>query len=411
MPLSAEEQKKLDEVKGIMTQEVQPLIDKGVAEAKDLIGAIDTQVKELAAWIEEQKAKAGVSLPGVDEGKEKFSFAKAAYAMARKDWKNAGYERDVIEATTAKAQTSGVSADGGALVPNEVAADIIDRLRPMSVLMNAGISEMNFSGIGKYELPRVTGSTSAYWLGELDTITDSQAAFDRVSLTPKKVAALVHMSRELLYDANQSVENFLRNDMAQQLALAIDIKGLRGDGLNDTPLGILNTVGINSVTGANGTQAVWQTFDDLIAALEDADALGGRLKFISNPRVFRALRGQTSLEFSGQVAPGGEPLMMPLVSDAKLRELLGYDFGATTQIPKNKTKGSGSALSELYFGDWSQLILGRWGGLELDASDTAGDNFKNYGYSIRAVTRVDFAVRQPKAFVVAPDIGTARVSA
>lgn len=407
MPLSAEEKAKLDEVKGELLADVQPLIDKGVADTQTLIGGINAQVESLKTWMEEQKAKAGVSVPGVDEGKEKFSFAKAAFAMSRKDWRNAQYEKEVIDATIAKAQTVGVVADGGALVPNEIAKDIIDRLRPMSVLMQSGMTEMNFSGIGKYEMPRLVNSSQATWLGELEPIAETGVTFDRVTLDPKKVAAMITASRELLADANQSVEAIIRNDLAKQIALAIDIKGLMGTGAAGTPKGVLNTSGINTyAVGANGDKPSWHTFDQLIALLEDSDALTGSLKFISNPRVFRALREQTVAEFSGQLPEDGSPIITPIISDQKLRDMLGYDFLSTTQIPKNGTKGTGTNLSKLFFGDWSQLIMGRWGALELDASDTAGNNFQNYSVQIRAVARCDFGVRQAKAFAVATDIGT-----
>jgi hypothetical protein len=49
--------------------------------------------------------------------------------------------------------------------------------------------------------------------------------------------------------------------------------------------------------------------------------------------------------------------------------------------------------------DWSQLLVGQWGGLEL-AADGGGSNFATGSVSVRAIMDIDFAVRHPEAFCV-----------
>lgn len=404
--LSAEEQAKIAAIKSSLEPAIKAMVDAGKLDAEAATKKLDEAVQAIANDVKALKEKGDIKNPqGLDEDlAKKFSFAKTAYALATKNWSRAGFEHEVLE-QTAKAQTIDPTSAGGVLVPTIVANDIIERLRARAVLLSMGTSSMNLAGTGKLQLPRQTSSATAYWLGELDTINESSLGFDNVPLDPKKVAALVRMSKELIADANQSVENIVRMDLARQLALAIDDKGISGDGTGDTPVGILNTVGISPyAVGANGDPANYATFEALIGLLEDANALEGKLGFLSNPKVFRALRQQTVAQFSGDT--GGEPLFLPIISDAKLMEILGYNIGKTTQIAATGTKGTGTALSKLIFGNFEDLLFAQWGGLELDASDTAGDNFAKYSVQIRAVARVDFAVRRPKSFAVATDIMT-----
>jgi len=407
MKLSAEEQAKLDEVRIALEPSIKAMVEAGHLKAEEATKRLDEAVTALVNDVKSLKDKHSVKDPqGLDiETAKKFSFAKAAYALATKNWGKAGFEHEILE-QTAKAQTIDPSTAGGVMVPTMVAQDIIERLQARAVLLQMGASRLNLTGVGKMDFPRQTGSATALWLGELGEITESSLVFDKITLDPKKVAAMVRMSKELIADANQSVEQIVRNDLATQLALAIDLKGLLGDGTLDTPVGILNTAGISTYTATDGTPATYPTFDALIGKLEDENALMGRLGFVSHPTVFRALRQQTVAQYSGQPAAEGQPIFLPILSDARLQEALGYNIGKTTLLPTNGTKGNGTNLTKLIFGNFEDLLFAQWGGLELDASDVAGDNFAKYSVQMRAVARVDWGVRRPKSFAVATDQAT-----
>lgn len=405
--LSVEEKAKLADVKAELEQSVKGLVEAGRLSAEAAGVKLEAAVKAMSDEIIALKSKFAPSVEGLEQKEaSKFSFAKAGYAIASKNWDRAGLEKDILTAT-AKAQTIDPGTAGGVMVPTQVSSSIIDILQARSVLAQMGTTQLNLTGIGKFQLPRKTAVSTAYWLGELDAITPSSLAFDNVQLDPKKVAALVTMSKELIADANQSIEQIVRTDIARQLALAIDNKGILGDGTSDTPIGIINTPNISTyAVAADGDPANYATFEELIALLEDENALEGKLGFLGHPKIFRALRRQTVAQWSGQAPGEGEPLFLPIISDMKLAEILGYGIGKTTNIPATGTKGTGTALSQLIFGNFEDLVQATWGGLMIDASDTAGDNFAKYAVQIRAVARVDFAIRQPKSFAVATDIMT-----
>ena len=84
----------------------------------------------------------------------------------------------------------------------------------------------------------------------------------------------------------------------------------------------------------------------------------------------------------------------------------GYPAFSTNQVPSNGTKGTGSHLSALIFGDFSQVLMASWGVLEL-LPNPYGAGFEQSIVQIRALHDCDIAVRHPEAFAVCTDIVTA----
>ena len=79
-------------------------------------------------------------------------------------------------------------------------------------------------------------------------------------------------------------------------------------------------------------------------------------------------------------------------------------FTSTTQIPTNLSKGGGGAtLSEAYFGNWQELLIGQWGGLEFMASGETSDAFAKNQTWIRVIQEVDVAMRHAESFVLCND--------
>tara|TARA_Y100001963_G_scaffold42172_1_gene59110 strand:- start:185 stop:625 length:441 start_codon:yes stop_codon:yes gene_type:complete len=83
----------------------------------------------------------------------------------------------------------------------------------------------------------------------------------------------------------------------------------------------------------------------------------------------------------------------------------GYAIDHTNNVPSNLTKGSSSGVcSAAIFGNWGTGVLGTWGnGLEIELG-LESDDFAKALQSVRAITTVDFALRQPTAFCVLKDI-------
>lgn len=375
------------------------------AETKEAVAKINDELKRLSDKVEAyQKSKMAISVPGVDA--EKFSFAKLAHAQASGDWSKAGYEKDVILATktVVEGQSVGTPANGGVMVPMEVSAQIIDRIKRRVVLMKMGAQELPVSaGVGSYSLPTANSGSTAYWVAELNSITQSLLQFGDVRLNPYKVAGLSRISSELLRDSATSIEAFVQEDIAKALAREIDKVGLVGLGTTQ-PVGIVNTQNILTLaTGDNGVETNWQLISALRLLLEMEETDSENLGLVSSPAFFEKLRSQVVSPFNG--ATDGVPVFAPMVSDAALASALGCKIGKTTLMPANKTKGTGHNLTSAVMGDFSNLVFATWGGMEI-ASSIHGDNFTHDTVQIRATQRVDWGVRDPKGFAVVTDATT-----
>ena len=114
-------------------------------------------------------------------------------------------------------------------------------------------------------------------------------------------------------------------------------------------------MGIGSVAG--GTNGLAPTFANIIAlekevAVDNADV--GSLAFLTNPKVRAKLKNTTV---------GTDQRM---VWGDSSNSLLGYNAYVTTQAPSDLDKGTSTGVcSAIIFGNFQELIIGQWGGLDI----------------------------------------------
>ena len=166
-----------------------------------------------------------------------------------------------------------------------------------------------------------------------------------------------------------------------------------------------NTPGIGSVNFDTGTGYItnpgWEALYDMEGVLADANALKGNVGYAFHPNFKRNL-SKVRAAAHAATAMDGDFLLNP-ANDAQLKALLGYNFKQTTQIPI--TLGAGSD-TEVYMGNWADLLIGQWVGLSIMASQEAGTAFVTNQTWVRMVTDVDVAVRRPESFVLGSEVHT-----
>jgi hypothetical protein len=91
-----------------------------------------------------------------------------------------------------------------------------------------------------------------------------------------------------------------------------------------------------------------------------------------------------------------------LLNDGKVN---GYPFFMSNAIPSNLTKGSSSGVcSAIVFGNWSEVLVGSWGGLQIIVDPYTAK--ANGVLEISAAAYHDVLVRTPQAFCKIVDITT-----
>jgi HK97 family phage major capsid protein len=85
-------------------------------------------------------------------------------------------------------------------------------------------------------------------------------------------------------------------------------------------------------------------------------------------------------------------------------EVNGYGVLRTGQARSTLTKGTASGIcSELFFGAWSELLIGEWGVLEIVPNPFDAAVYKNGGVLLRALQSVDVGVRHAASFATMSD--------
>lgn len=361
---------------------------KPVEAASPEIGMSDNEVKQFSMARAMNALANPTDRRAQEAAKFEFECSSAALERTRGETRGILIPVDVLK----RDLTVGTAADGGNLVATDLlAGSFIDLLRNRAVLMQMGTTLTDLNG--NIAIPRMNGGATAYWVGEGVAPTESQQSFDQVTLTPKTVAAYTEFSRKLLLQSSLDVESLIRRDLATVLALAIDLAGINGSGSGAEPRGILQTSGIGAVVGGtNGAAPDWAKMVAMETAVAADNADIGNLQYLTNTKVRGKLK--TTEKASGTAQFIWEN---STVND--------YSVAVSNQVPSNLTKGSAVGIcSAAIFGNFADLLIGMWGGLDLQVNpyslDTTG------GVRVTAFQDIDIAVRHPESFSAFMDILT-----
>ncbi len=316
------------------------------------------------------------SLPLDPKEQQRYSLINMVRAVCENDFTHAGFERDRSKAVEDQVGTrprgfyipnnlqvrtpyitTTAAAAGNLVGTNLDSGNFIDALRKSLKVFELGATVLS-GNVGNLEIPRQTGLSSTYWVAEGSNITESNATFDKISLSPKTVGALSSWTRIQELQGTPDLENLVRRDLTQQLAAAIDQACISGTGSSNQPTGLLNVTGTNSVIGGtNGASITYDHLADLIAAVQQDNADTGRTGFLTNNQVLTKLLKTKDSDGNYLLGPGAMTVGAPAT-------LWGRRCEISQQIPSNLTKGSASGIcSAVIYGDWSSLIVAQWGSL------------------------------------------------
>lgn len=353
--------------------------------------------------------------------KEQYSF-KRAMEMAisgRRD----GVEGEFNAIAAEEYQRSGVSVSAHSIkIPSEVfkrdmtatggspagteggyniqtsVGSIIDVLLPRTVLRGLGVQQLS-NLVGNLDLPTASTLPSAGWNTENGTATEKSPAFSKVTFSPKRLAAYIQVSNQLMLQSSNSIDAYVRNWLLQAMAQSMESAAIKGGGSNE-PTGIIANASVNVVyaggaasnaTNANGAAPVWADVVNLMKAVENANGEG--VAYLTNPLVKAKL--QTTPRQSSGVEGN-------FIWPAGGSELNGYPVATSTLVPSNLSKGTSSTLSAAIFGDFSKMALASWGGMELTVDPYSGATAGLTNVVLNAY--MDCNLLQPAAFAVCKDI-------
>lgn len=333
---------------------------------------------------------------------KRFSVFKAIRAISDKTWKGAEFEHEchteILKRTglseavhggfympadiQRRDLTVGTPTAGGNLVATNLdAANFIDLLRARSRVAALGATMLP-GLVGNLSIPKLTGAATAYWLtNEATAITESQQTIGQLALTPKTVGAYTELSRQLMLQSTPAAEALVMGDLAKVLALAIDLAAFEGSGSSGQPTGISQTANIGSVTGGSLDLADIIEFQTDLAG---SNALADGCAYVTTPAVAGLLKGRARI-----ASTDSKTIWEGSILDGTVD---GFRATSTTQL----------TAASMIFGDFSQVVIGEWGMLEIALNPYAA--FATAITGIRAIQSVDVGIRQAAAFSRATSI-------
>ncbi len=247
---------------------------------------------------------------------------------------------------------SPVGSEGGFVVPTTTGG-LIEILRPMT--LTAQYATRLDGLVGNLELPREKSKATATFKAETGAADKSTPELDKIILTPHRLPAQIEVSNQLLMQSGSVIDTLVRRQLLGALAEKLDATSIQGGGSNE-PKGILawlaGTGQIRSI-GTNGGALTRKLVIALEELIESANGLGGTLAYMTNPKVKAFLKDLAVDSGSGKFVWGDDNVVN------------GYPAFSTPQVPGNISKGTGTNLSALIFGDWGNLIQASWGGINL----------------------------------------------
>lgn len=322
-----------------------------------------------------------VAASGQCEPEKMLSVAKKMYES---DKELHGYIQKGMEA--------GLPSTGGFLIPQQLSSEFIEPLYAETFLDKMGLSKYPMPN-GSLDLGRGATSGSFTWGGENPVNDATGMTFDLVKLSAKKGSAYVPISNSLLRYSPAAVQGIIASDLQQIYAEAINTAALYGTGTASQPKGIKNVAGIQTL-GSSSTALTANTPVDMVSLLEQANVKMLKPFWVMSPKMKSWLK---NLKTTTNAYIYRDEMN-------KDKTLEAIPFIVTTLSSYTDTA---TDYADLWLADWAYFAWGVGRDMELTMSKEATYVSGGVTYSafqrdetvIKIISELDFAVKQPKAFV------------
>lgn len=313
--------------------------------------------------------------------------------IARKEYGDAFLEKQI------KAMSVTTPTDGGYLVPEVYASEIIPLLRDKAIVLKLGATTLPMDR-GNMNIPKMTSGVSASYVGEMRKAKASKASFGNVRLSSKKLMCKVLISNDLIRSNAYGADQTILNDATTAMALAMDKASFTGRGTEFEPLGLFNMSGIPTVDLNVAPDE--STTGKLLAKLLQNNADTSRLGWAFNGFAWEAF-------YNVVQKVNGLYLYRSQMDAGKLN---GYEFAVSNQLPVGSAAGH---PTDIILGNWSEFMIGRQGSMESEmfregtVTDENGELVSAVDQDctiLRIIDLHDFGVRHEESFVIGKNMKT-----
>jgi len=325
------------------------------------------------------------------EGKGKVDLANQAGIDVRK------YNDTCKEHLKQAGMSEGVLADGGALVPIEFLATVIEFATSQSTILSKVWRLPMNSNIMR--IPRLVqaagsyfGGVTLYSPGEGKEKTDTKPELERLELEAKKRIAMIYMTDELIADSMINLINYVTGVITRAYQYDMELNVIAGVGGAAPCTGIINDPAINLVPRQTAGTV---TYQDVINLDNSIDENFTNLSWITRKVTQNTLLGLVDnnnrpIFMADYGVFTGEPFHPPT--------MITYPVHRTRNIPTMGMKG------DLILGDLSWYLLAIRQELTIDSSIHV--RFIYDETALRFVMRYDGMPAVSIAFSILDDVET-----
>lgn len=261
-------------------------------------------------------------------------------------------------------QNVGSGPAGGFLVPEDVSTEVIELLRPASVVTAMGPRFVPMPNGNLTTNRRATGANFGYQ-GEQQDAGATGYTFGQMKLSAKKLTGIIPVSNDLLRATGTAVDRMIRDDAVADAAQVQDRFFLRGQGSDYTPKGFrfqhvgtpFEATHVLVMTAAPDLQKIDNDLGRLELALGNANVPYTGAHWVMSPR---------TKMFLTNLRDGNGNKVYPELSNNQLRSKPVHE---TTEIPDNL--GAGGNTSEIMLVHPMHVMVGEHMGIEIALSTEA----------------------------------------
>ncbi|HBM58012.1 MAG TPA: phage major capsid protein [Citreicella sp.] len=295
---------------------------------------------------------------------------------------------------------------GGFLVPEDVSSEVIELLRPASVVTAMGPRIVPMPNGNMTQNRRAAGASFGYGDEGSDAPVTGYS-YGQMKLSAKKMHGIVPISNDLMRAASTSVDRMVRDDAIADAAQIQDRYFLRGAGTEFAPKGLrYQLVGtpaaasnILAMTAGGDLQTITSDLGRMELALANANVSYTGAHWIMSPR---------SAMFLTNLRDGNGNLAFPEMQSGQLRR---KPVHVTTEIPSNL--GGGGDASEILLVHPQHVVVGEHMGITIAMSDQAAyrdssgqlqSAFSRDETLMRMILQHDLGLRHLPAVAVLTDV-------
>lgn len=253
---------------------------------------------------------------------------------------------------------------GGFLVPEDVGEEVIELLRPVSVVTSMNPRFVPMPNGNMTTNRRATGANFEYG-GEQQDAPATGYTYGQVKLSAKKLRGIIPISNDLLRSSSTAVDRMVRDDAVEDAAQIQDRHFLRGAGTDYAPKGFrYQHVGtpfadthVLTMTAAPDLQKVDNDLGRMELAMSNNNLVVTGAHWVMSPR---------TAMFLTNLRDGNGNKVYPEMASGQLRM---KPVHITTEIPDNL--GGGGDESEIMLVHPAHVMVGEHMGIEIAMSTEA----------------------------------------